>query len=350
MRPILGILGILGFFGIFSFAPLLSSSLPMLEIALLITVFVPLSGLFSLLDAAVISVHQAEAEEVIARKLWGGKALRRLLEHRMRSVIVLVILTNAVNILGPIIIGVRAAVLFGNQILGILTAVLTALSILFSEIIPKAVGTRHAPTVGRFSAPALFALTLVFSPLIAAIELLLRPFRKGDRPIGTEEQIRALVKIGAKRGFIEESEQRMIARTFFLNDRTAADIMIPRERVVAFTPQMTVREAATIAGQALHHRYPVFGSAPGDVRGFVMSRDILQAVTTGREAVLITEILHPPVVVSAAMRADDILEVLRHRRLHLAMVRDDGGAIIGIVTLYEILEELVGEMGGERDI
>ncbi|MFA6039529.1 MAG: CNNM domain-containing protein [Candidatus Peribacteraceae bacterium] len=319
----------------------------MTELILLVITFVALSGLLSLLDAAIISLHQAEVEEVAARHLYGGGALRRLMDRQMRAVIMLVILTNAVNILGPVVIGVRATLLFGNQVLGVLTAVLTALTILFSEIIPKALGTRHAPAVARFSAPILLAVILVFSPVVSLIEWMVKPFRKGERPVGTEEQIRALVKIGARRGLIEEDEQRMIARTFFLNDRTAADIMIPRERMVAFAPQTTMRGAADIAAKALHHRYPVIGPGPDEVRGFVMSRDILQALVEGRGEDSVMTIVHEPVLVSSRMRADAILEVLRGRRLHLAVVRDDGHKVVGIVTLHEILEELVGDMQGE---
>ncbi len=319
----------------------------MAELVLLIIAFVALSGLLSLLDASIISLHQAEVEEVAARKLYGGGALRRLMERQMRAVIVLVILTNAVNILGPVVIGVRATVLFGNEVLGVLTAVLTALTILFSEIIPKALGTRHAPLVARCSAPFLLTLILFLSPLVSLIEWMVKPLRKGERPVGTEEQIRALVKIGARRGLIEEDEQRMIARTFFLNDRTAADIMIPRGRMVAFPPHTTMRQAAEIAAVALHHRYPVIGPGSDEVRGFVMSRDILQALVEGKGETSVMEIAHDPVVVPAGMRADAILEILRSRRLHLAVVRDARNRIVGIVTLHEILEELVGDMEGE---
>ncbi len=318
------------------------------EIIILILIFVALSGLLAMVDAAILSVTQAEAEEAAARKLYGGAALSALLRGQMRAVIVLVILTNTVNILGPILIGVRATYLLGNQIIGFLTAVLTALTILFSEIIPKAVGTHHAPLVARYSAPVIYAATLLFHPIVLAIEWIVRPFRRGVRPTGTEEQIRALATMGEGQGWIEPDERTLINRTFTLNDKRAEDIMVSVGSFASLSDRATIQSAAMYAAQWPHHRYPVL-DAHGHAAGFVMSRELLQAVVAGRGTESVTTILHEPVLVPPDMRADDILQLLRDRRLHLAIVQADGN-VLGIVTLKDVLEELVGEMRDERRI
>ncbi|MFA6523844.1 MAG: CNNM domain-containing protein [Candidatus Peribacteraceae bacterium] len=321
----------------------------MLALLILIVLFVALSGTLSLLDAALLSVSAAEVGEVVAHNLWGAAALRRLFPRFTRAVIVVVILTNAVNILGPVLIGVRAAELFGSQVLGILTAVLTALTILFSEIIPKALGSRHAPAIARYASPFLLALTILLSPIVTLLELAVKPFRKGGpRPTGTEEQIRALVRIGAMQGYIEEDEMRMIRRTFVLNDKTAKDIMV-RAGVFAQIPDAaTIAEAADYAGQWPHHRYPVL-DASGHAVGFVMSHDLLKSLVAGRGADSVTTILHEPLLISPSMRLDHTLAQLQEKRLHLAIVAD-GGKVLGVVTLKDVLEELVGEMRDERRI
>jgi CBS domain containing-hemolysin-like protein len=320
----------------------------MLQLAVLIIGFIILSGLLAMLDAAFLSVSRAEVEETFVHDLWGGHALKGITQRQMRTLIVIIILTNVVNILGPILIGIRTAFLFGNQGIGILTAFLTALTILFSEIIPKAVGTRHAPTISRFAAPVLLLIVIVLTPFLAAIEMLVRPFRKGDRPTGTEEQVRALVRIGEEQGFIEEGERKMIHRTFRLTDRTSADVMVPRDRIISIPASATIREAAAIAGKHPHYRYPVCGGTLDDVRGFVLARDVLQALVEGDGDAPVTGILRDPLSVPASMGADDVLELLRKRRLHLALVRDPGGKVIGAVTLHDILEELVGTIEDEE--
>lgn len=320
----------------------------MLELFILIISFVAASGLLSMLDAALLSVTHAEVEEVKARGLWGAMALVRVHSRITRAVIIIVILTNAVNILGPTVIGVRTALLYGSQWIGLLTALLTALTILFSEIIPKVLGTRYAPTIVRYTAPVILVLDLLFTPALALLELAVKPFRRGNRPTGTEEQIRALVRIGAMQGFIEEGERHLIQRTFVLNDKTAADVMVPAGKFASIPSTTTIREAAALAAQWPHHRYPVLDDA-GRASGFVMSRDILQSLVAGRGEESVTTILHEPLLIPPAMPADDILQLLRDQRLHLAIVQKDH-TVVGIVTLKDVLEELVGEMRDERRI
>lgn len=320
----------------------------MFNLLLLIVAFVLCSGVLAMLDAAFLSVSRAEVEETLVHNLWGGRALAGITQRQMRTVIVIVILTNLVNILGPILIGVRAANLFGNDALGILTAFLTAITILFSEIIPKAIGTRHAPTVSRLAAPVLLTLVVVLSPVLRLLEMIIRPFRRGDRPTGTEAQIQALVKIGEEQGHIEEDEMHIIRRTFVLNDRRAKDIMVRTGEFACISSTATIREAAAYAARWPHHRYPVLDGEKGV--GFVMSRELLQSIVAGRGDDSVTTILHEPLLVPPSMRADHLLELLRDRRLHLAIVSDERQKVLGIVTMKDVLEELVGEMRDERRI
>ncbi|MDD4319180.1 MAG: CNNM domain-containing protein [Candidatus Peribacteraceae bacterium] len=321
----------------------------MLTLILLIVAFVLASGLLSMLDAAFLSVSRAEVEETLVHGLWGGRALKGIAERQMRTVIVIVILTNFVNVLGPVLIGVRAAALFGSQAIGIVTALLTALTIFFSEIIPKALGTRYGPTISRIGAPALFALVVLFTPVVAFIEMLVKPFRQGDRPTGTEAQIQALARIGGEQGHIEADELSMIRRSFVLNDKKARDIMVKTGVFASLPYSATIREAAAAAAQWPHHRYPVL-NGDGRAAGFVMSRELLQALVAGRGDESVTTILHEPVLIPPGMRADHILELLRDKRLHLAIVSGEKGDVLGIVTLKDVLEELVGEMRDERRI
>lgn len=320
----------------------------MAVIALLIIVFVLASGLLSTLDAAVLSVSRAEVEETLVHKLWGGRALKGIMRKQMHTVIVIVILTNLVNILGPVLIGVYTAALFGSQSLGILTAFLTALTILFSEIIPKALGTRHAPTIARFSAPLLLLLTTLLSPVVLLLEFIVRPFRQGERPTGTEAQIQALARIGGESGLIEEDELAIIRRSFILNDKTAKDIMVRTGTFVQIPASRTIAAAADDAAKWPHHRYPVVDST-GRAIGFVMSRELLQSLVAGRGGESVTTILHDPLIIPPTMPLDDILPLLQKQRLHLAIV-EEKEQVLGIVTLKDVLEELVGEMRDERRI
>ena len=321
----------------------------MLLLMLLIVLFFALSGLMAAVDAAVLSVSRPEIDEMIGNGLWGSRRLRTVKLQIARAVVVIVILTNTINVLGPIVVSQEAVRRYGPGSVGVVIAVLTVGSIVLSEIIPKALGTHYAPTISRLAAPAIVALQWALYPLVRLFQWLSELLAAGKRPIGTEEQIRALVTIGRRAGYIESDEGRMIHRAFVLNDRTAADIMTPLEQVAAIDATATVRQAADEVRRSAFSRYPMFGSSADDVRGIVMSRHILQALCDGRDDDPVTTIARSALTVEADRRCDEMLVLFRDRHRHLAVVRD-GQRTLGVVALEDVLEELVGEIEDEKDV
>ena len=321
----------------------------MLELALYITVFIALSGLMAMVDAAVLSVSYGEVEEMVLGKKSGAIALRAIANRITRALVVIVLLTNTINILGPILAGKKAIDLYGNTAIGIVTATLTFGTIVFSEIIPKSLGTHYAPAISRVSAPVILSLIYALYPLVVALEWISNLLKSGKRPIGTEAQIRSLVTIGRRAGYIESDEGQLIHRVFILNDRTAADVMTPLKDIVGVEATATVRQSAQRVFHNEYSRYPVFGKSVHDVEGIAMSRDILEALCEDRDAEPVTTIIRPALLVPASMRSDELLVLFRDRHIHLAIVQDDGKTV-GLVTLEDVLEELVGEIEDEKDV
>jgi putative hemolysin len=320
----------------------------MLELITLTIGFILLSGLLALVDAAILSVSRAEIEELVGRGAWGSTALKAVNRRITRAVIVVVIFTNTVNILGPILIGERTVRLFGSTAIGIITALLALGTIVFSEVIPKSLGAHYAPVVSRIFAPFILGAAYVLFPIVWLLERLVNLFKEGKRAIGTEEQIRALARIGHRAGHIRESEGQIIQRAFLLNDKTAADIMTAKGSIVTVSADSTIRGAADQVFRHAYSRYPVVGANADDVRGLVFSRDILTALSDGKDAEIITSIINEVPKVDAKMRADKLLLLLRDKRVHLAIVRE-GTKTVGLVTLEDVLEELVGEIEDEAD-
>ncbi|MDD5055397.1 MAG: hemolysin family protein [Candidatus Peribacteraceae bacterium] len=320
----------------------------MLELLILGTSFVLVSGLFAMIDAAILSVNHAEVEVLIAKKRWGARSLRRLLRHSTRAIIVIVIFTNMTNILGPILVGLKSEALFGSHVIGIVTAVLTLLTIVFSEIIPKSIGSHHAPRIARLSAPFLRIATILLYPLVIVLERISLPFRSGKRKVGTEGQIRALANLGSGEGHIDADEREFIHRAFVLNDRTAGDIMTPASSMVCIAKNQSLRQAAKIIFDNSYSRYPVTGESLDDILGYMLSSDVLELLADGRDNLPITGIIRNVHFVDSALRCDELLNVMRKKDLHLAMVRS-GGKTVGLVTLEDVLEELVGEIRDEGD-
>ena len=320
----------------------------MLLLSIYILVFLLLSGLLAMLDAAVLSVTLAETEEMILHHKRGALWLRTVKQNITQAVVVIVIVTNTINILGPILVGQKAVAVYGSTAIGVITAVLTFGTIVFSEIIPKSLGTHYAPSISRFVAPMIVWLSWGLYPLVVLLARIAAFFQRGERHIGTEAQIRSLVTIGLRGGRIEEDEGQMIHQAFVLNDRSAEDIMTPLAATVSIPATATIREAAKVVIDKGFSRHPIIGETPNEVIGMVHSRDVLIALSAGEETEPITKLLHPIPRVRADKRSDALLVMFRSRQTHLATVHKDGKTI-GVVTLEDVLEELVGEIEDEKD-
>jgi CBS domain containing-hemolysin-like protein len=310
--------------------------------------FITLSGLMSAIEAAVLNVSRGEVEELCVQKAYGAEALKKITRNITRPMVVLVIITNTINVLGPILAGQKAIELYGDVAIGIITAVLTLGTIFFSEIIPKSLGSHYAPYISRWAAPGIRGLIVGLFPLVRALEWFSNLLKSGERRIGTESQIRSLARIGRKRGYIDHAEGQMVQRVFLLNDQCARDIMTALEDVIAVPGNASVCEASTLVFRHAYSRYPVYGASMDEISGMVMSRDILEALTDGKDADPVSTICRPTLTVSADMRSDILLMLFRDARLHLAVVQDEHKTI-GLITLEDVLEELVGEIEDEKD-
>ncbi len=320
----------------------------MIELLVLAATFTCVSGVLAMIDAAILSVHHAEVEVMIAKKRWGARELKLLLRHTTRAIIVIVILTNITNILGPILVGRKAVDLFGSQAIGVVTALLTFVTIIFSEIIPKSIGSHYAPRIARIIAPVLLALVIILFPAVIVLERITRMFRSGKRKVGTEDQIRALANLGGGAGHIDSDERELIHRAFVLNDRTAGDIMTPASSIVFIQKGRSIRQAAKIIFEYSYSRYPVIGQSLDDVYGYILSHDTLEMLADGKDGLPLSEIVRPVPNVESTMKCDDLLNALRKTDCHIAIVRSQGKTV-GLVTLEDVLEELVGEINDEGD-
>lgn len=320
----------------------------MIELILFVLAFIFASGFFAMIDAAILSVTPAEVEVMIGKKRWGAKELKELLRHTTRAIIVVVILTSITNILGPILVGRKAEQLFGNQAIGVITAVLTFGTIIFSEVIPKSLGAYNAPKISRYAAPFLRALVIILYPVVIALEKLVKMFKSGRRKVGTEEQIRALANLGGGAGHIDSDERELIHRAFVLNDHMARDVMTPAASMVFARRGTNIRQAAKMVFEHNYSRYPIVGNSLDDIIGYVTSKDILDAVADGNDGYSIDEILRDVPRVPADLRCDDLLKYLRSNYAQIAVVTD-GSKTVGLVTLEDVLEELIGEIKDEED-
>ena len=233
------------------------------------------------------------------------------------------------------------------------TVVLTFFALVFGEIIPRRIGIRYAEPIAFASAPFLRTTASIARPFIwllnATSSGILRLFGIGSdwnlRKV-TEEEIRMMVDIGEEKGTIESIEKEMIKNVFEFNNKTVADIMVHRKNVTAIPITSTPEECRTILSETRFSRLPVYNGTIDDIVGILNIRDYLMKILGG-ETPTLAKILRPAIFVPETVRTDILFRDLQRRKQSLAVVLDEHGGTAGIVTLEDLLEEIVGEIHNE---
>jgi CBS domain containing-hemolysin-like protein len=238
----------------------------------------------------------------------------------------------------------------------ITTAALTAFLLIFCEITPKTIAIRHAETLALHLAGPVRAVTWMLgwlNRLLSAIPpVFLRLF--GDQaapksPFVTEEEIRFLVGTAEEEGVIEESEEQMIHSIFEFGDTTAREIMVPRVDVKAVEVNTPIQEVVDLMLQVGHSRIPVYEENVDNIVGTVFDRDLFKYLREGQTDVPLRETFRPAYFVPESKKVDELLRELQKSRVQMAIVVDEYGGTAGIVTIEDILEEIVGEIQDEFD-
>lgn len=321
-------------------------------ITLVLTVLLVLltSALCSGTEAALFSVPLLKARKLAESQKSAALALLDIREQMNRPITTIVILNNLANIGGSMLVGNVATSTLGSQWLGVFSAALTFLVIIFSEIIPKTIGENYAEPLALFIARPVQWLTLLFFPLVWCLEKLMLPFMNADTRFTTNEaEIKLLANIGRKEGVIQEDESVMIHRIFELDDRSAADIMTPRVTMTFLKGHHLLHEVRDAVIQSPHTRIVVVRDTPDDVLGVALKSELLQAMLEGKTDQPVTDFMHEVHFVPETKRADTLLSFFRESRQHLAVVVDEYGGIAGVVTLEDVLEVLTGEIVDETD-
>ena len=301
-------------------------------------------------EAAILSISLIRVRILEEEKRHGAKDLLFIKDNIHRAVATIVILNNAVNIIGAVFVGQMVAGIFGNEFLGICSAVLTFAIIIVSEVIPKTIGEHYKVRVSLGSARILRATMWVFTPLVTVISLLMRPFtKKGTRSWVTEKEIKMLLRLARAAGTVELDEETLINRVFKLNDLTALQMMKPIKNVYALDGGKKLIEAKEGIIQSPYSRIAIFEKDPSNIIGVAQQRVLLREMANDNENVPIKDFISRPVFVNEEEKADSLLDKFQSYHQHFFIVRDLKGKNIGIISMEDVLEELFGEIYDEKD-
>jgi putative hemolysin len=319
-----------------------------------LAVLIVLSAFFSGSETALMALDKLRLKHLVQKKRPGADRLEKILERPDRLLGAILVGNNLANIAASVFATTFFVQLYGDQGELLTILILTPLLLILSEISPKTYAAQYPEKVSFLVLRPILAVLWVLTPvvwLVTGASRLLTYFVKGEekRPIISEEEIRTIISVGEETGVVAKEQRRMLHGIFELSQTRVRDVMIPRTEVVGVDVSARFEEVLPLVQQARHSRFPVFEENLDNVVGVIHSKDILNFV--GRpEDFSLREIARPPYFVPESKRIGTLLQSFRKKRIHLAVVVDEYGGVEGIVTLEDIVEEIVGEIQDEYDV
>ncbi len=317
--------------------------------------FVAVAALLACLEVALARVSRVRVEELVREGRAGAGRLQRLVADPPRSLNLLLLLRLAAELAAAgIVTAYSLDRLHGSAAVALAVAVMVVVSYVFIGVAPRTIGRQQAERVALVGAPLVLGLTRVFGPvpsLLIALGNALTPGRGlRDGPFASEAELRDLVDLAQERGVVEQAERDMIGNVFDLGDTIAREVMVPRTDMVFIEHDKTVRQALNLALRSGFSRVPVVGEGADDVLGVAYLKDLVRKERAeGGADREVAGVMRPAVFVPESKPVDDLLREMQASLGHIAVVVDEYGGTAGLVTMEDVLEEIVGEIVDEYD-
>ena len=320
-------------------------------------VLVGLGGMFAASDAALSTVSMARVEELVREGRPGAVRLARVMLERPRYINLIVLLRIACEVSATVLL---AAFLDGS--LGVTgglvaaAAIMVVVSFVAIGVGPRTVGRQNAYSIALLTALPLQMISVLLLPVSRLLVLIgnaLTPgrgFRNG--PFASEIELREVVDLAQQRGVVADDERRMIQSVFELGDTPAREVMVPRTEMVWIESDKTAGQATSLAVRSGHSRIPVVGENVDDVIGVVYLKDLVQRTyysTNGGRDTAVSNVMRAAAFVPDSKPLDALLRDMQRDRVHMVLLVNEYGAIAGLVTIEDVLEEIVGEIADEYD-
>ncbi|RDJ31047.1 MAG: HlyC/CorC family transporter [Crenarchaeota archaeon] len=323
------------------------------EIAAL-AALIGLSGFFSGLEVALVGTSQATVERLVKEHKRGSKALQKLKSNPGWMMSAVNLGNNLVNVGSSALATVVAIEIFGDEGLGIAVGIMTFLIIIFGEVTPKTYCNANASKVALRASPILIAFSYVTYPVVWILERITRIMIKitgsdYHPPALTEAEIMGIIDQGHRDKALEGEESRMVRSALEFDDTALRSVMTPRTKMMMLPADMLLFEALPKINQSPHSRFPIYGESVDDIVGFVHVRDILKEFEHDNKMIKLKEISRDPVFASQEKMVSALLKEMKGRKTHMAIVIDEHGGVEGLVTLEDLIEEIVGDIEDETD-
>ena len=324
------------------------------EIATL-SVLIGLSGFFSGLEVALVGVRKSKVVQLFNEGKKGSKALHKLKMNPIWMMSSVNLGNNLVNVGASALATSLAIRLFGDDGLGIAVGIMTFLILVFGEITPKTYCNANSTKIALRYAPVLLAFSYVFYPVVKFFEIITRGVVKmtgssSTPPPITEEEIKGVIDQGLEEKALEKDEMELVHGALKFDDTVIRSVMTPRTKMFTLNAKMLLFEALPQINQSGHSRIPIYGDTSDDIVGFIHVRDVLKELERDNKMTSLEKIAREPVFASQEKMVSGLLKEMKGRKTHMAIVVDEHGGVEGLVTLEDLLEEIVGEIEDETDL
>jgi len=313
-----------------------------------------LSGFFSGSEVALISLSRFKVRQFFEKNKKGAVALKKLKDDPQRMLATILIGNNLVNVAASAMATSIAIGFSQNYGVGIATGIMTFLILVFGEITPKSIAQQHNEGIALFVAKPIWLLSVALDPILRIFDLYLKNFTKmfGSKkktPLYSEEEFKSMLRYGQEEGTIKEREKDMIHNVFEFDNINTSEIMTPKTDMIIISKKNSIKQLVDFYLKKPLSRIPVFDKTREKIVGIVYTKDALKYLKSKKADVSIEKIMRKAYFVPSSKKIDNLLRQFQKRKEHMAIVVNEHGSIIGLVTLEDVVEEIVGEIMDETD-
>lgn len=324
------------------------------QIIVLIILLV-LSGIFSAAETGLMSLSKIRIRHMVDENIKGAELVKKLVENPNKLLSAILVGNNVANIAASAIATSIAIDFFGDTGVGIATGIMTLLVLIFGEITPKSMAAKNSEKVSLKVARFISVITKLLGPIITILmyitNLIIGIFGgkvDKDQPFITEEELRTMVDVSHEEGVLEGEEKEMIYNVFEFGDSQVKDIMVPRTDIVSIDIDSSYEEVINIFKEEHFSRIPVYQESIDNIVGTLYVKDLLLSENTG-EDFSVKKYMREPYYTYEFKKITELFEEMRKKRVAMAVVLDEYGGTAGIVTMEDLVEEIVGDIGDEYD-
>lgn len=325
--------------------------MPSLLINLLIFgILVLISAYFAAAEVALLSISRLKVKHLLAQKKKNAEYIKLLKEDPDRLLSTVLIGNNLANVSASVIATLIAFGLFKSHAISIATGATTLILLFFGDITPKSIAAKYNEKIALLIARPTWLLSVIGYPAIKVLKSVLRPLNpKKTDPMITVEELKTYVEAGHEEGSIKEFEKKMIHRIFEFDQISVKDIMTPKNSMVMVSANDNISKAISMLFAKLYSRLPVYKKSREKIIGIFNVKDAFRNFDKKRLDDKVEKHMRKAIFVPGTLMIDKLLRIFQKRNEHMAIVVNEHGSITGLVTIENVLEEIVGEIKDETD-